>query len=384
MSLYRYPIVEVCLDTLLSNLNVIRSMLSSRCKIMGVVKAGAYGHGALPVSRILLENGVYMLGVASFDEGCELRRGGICAPILVLSEVPSECISKAANKNLTLTVHSRSFLESISQKVPQGKQVSIHIKVDTGMGRLGFAVEDAADALDFALSHSGCKVEGIFTHFARAETPSEPFTKKQIYIFTELLLRIRKAGMDIPITHAANSAGIFNYPESHFDMVRPGISLYGIPPQEENNLGLAEIITWKTELLQIKWVPKGTSISYGSTFITTRRSLIGTIRIGYADGYNRLLSNQGHVIIKGRLYPIVGRICMDISLVDLTNAPNVSMSDEVTLIGCQGGEKITASHIASLCGTIPYEVLCNIGARASYIYKRNDKTIKTKRVLKQP
>jgi len=384
MSLYRYPIVEVCLDTLLSNLRVIRGLLSPECKIMGIVKAGAYGHGAVIVSRVLLENGVHMLGVASFGEGCELRRGGICSPILVLSEIPRDCIAAAINKDLTLTVHSRSFLEGLSQKIPQGKQACLHIKVDTGMGRLGFAVEDVPDALDFALSRSGCKVEGIFTHFACAETPSDHFTKKQIHIFTELLLKIRRAGIDIPVTHAANSAGLFNYPESHFDMVRPGVFLYGVPPTEENNLGLAEIITWKTELMQIKWVPKGTSISYGSTFVTKRRSLIGTLRIGYADGYNRLLSSQGHVIIRGGLYPIVGRVCMDLSLVDMTDAPDVSMNDEVTLIGRQGEEQITASHIASLCGTIPYEVLCNIGARASYIYKRNGKTIKTKRVLKQP
>jgi len=383
MSLYRYPIVEVCLDTLLSNLKAVRGVLSPECKIMGIVKAGAYGHGALAVSRTLLEGGVHMLGVASFDEGCELRRGGIRAPILILSEIPRECIAKAVDKKLTLTVHSRSFLESISKKVPHGKQANIHIKVDTGMGRLGFAVEDAADAVIFALSCSACKVDGIFTHFACAEAPPpDHFTKKQIHIFKELLAKIR--GTHSLITHAANSAGIFNYPESHFDMVRPGVSLYGISPQEENNLGLAEIITWKTELLQIKWVPKGTGISYGATFVTTRRSLIGTIRIGYADGYNRLLSNRGHVIIRGRVYPVVGRVCMDISLVDLTDAPAVSMSDEVTLIGCQGGEKITASHIASLCGTIPYEILCNIGARALYVYKRNGKTIKTKRVLKQP
>ncbi len=373
-------VIEVNLDNLVSNLNIIKKNIRPGCKIMGVVKASAYGHGALHVARVLLEEGVYMLAVASVYEGASLRKAGICSPILVFSEPSMSSTHIAFKYGLTITVHSFDFLEFLSVEARRLKKTCrIHLKVDTGMGRLGFAHTEILKAVNSVLkSHTSpfpLILEGIYTHFANADIPKDRFTEKQISILEKITKEIKANGVYVPLIHAANSAAIFNYRESHLDIVRPGIALYGASPCPDNPLtaGLKELITWKTELVQLKWVPDATSIGYGCAYVTKKKTLVGTVRVGYADGFNRLLSNVGFVIVRGVSVPVIGTVCMDFCLVDLSSIPDVKLDEDVLLLGSEGRKTITASYLADLCGTIPYEVFCSIGRRSIFLYRKNGK-----------
>ena len=364
---------EIDLAAVASNIEQLRKVTVPKARMMAVVKANAYGHGAVAVSKTVLAHGAEYLGVAILDEGRELRAEGISAPILLLGFTPYEQASRAIELDLIQTVYNFEGAEAISRAaVKTGKRGKIHVKVDTGMGRLGFPSEirTPQEILHIA-GLPAIEIEGIFTHFAVADIRDKAFTHGQYERFMEIDGRLRKLGLQIPIRHAANSAALIDLPETQLDMVRAGVSLYGLYPSDEvlkEKIVLKPALTLKARVAYIKNVPAGTSISYGRTHITDRETTVATIPVGYADGYTRLLSNKSEVIIHGRRVPVIGTICMDQFMVDVTSISGVVIGDEVTLIGRQGEEQITADELAGLVGTINYEIVCMISDRIPRIY----------------
>lgn len=344
---------------------------SENRKILAVVKAQAYGHGAVVVSKQLLGLGADMLGVALVEEGMELRAAGITAPILVMGALFPEQAEAIATMRLTPVVFTLDAARALSQTAQNLKTtISVHVKVDTGMGRIGIATEDVFEFVTMLHGLPGIDVQGLMTHFADADLREKEFAAKQMSRFNGLVRSLAENGISIPLIHAANSAAVLDYRHALFTMVRPGLMLYGYNPLEDGQ-GRSELIpvlSLVTRIAFLKKVAAGIPISYGRTFITKRESLIATLPIGYADGYSRGLSNKGEALVRGWRVPVVGRVCMDMCMVDVTEVPGVVEGDDVVLIGSQAGESITAGDIASKIGTIPYEVLCGIGSRVPRIY----------------
>jgi alanine racemase len=358
-------VAEIDLKNLSNNLKLVKSRTGNK-KILAVVKADAYGHGAVTISKHLLKNRVAMLGVASAAEGMELRDAGIKAPIVVFFDTKN--IDAFLKYDLTPVVFDLDTAKKISIAASQKKKVvPIHIKVDTGMGRVGFDPEKALKAIPNMAKLKNIKVEGLMSHFSDADLKNKRFAHQQIRKFNRVIASLKEIGITFKYIHMANSAAVLTLPESHFNMVRPGIMLYGYGCCESDKL--RPVMSLRSKVLFVKSVPKGTPISYGRTFVTKRRSTIATIPVGYADGYNRILSNKGRVIINGKFAPIAGRVCMDAFMVDATGIPNVNRNSEAILIGSKGRKKITADDIAGLTGTIPYEVLTSIGKRVERVYK---------------
>lgn len=363
--------VFVDLDALTHNYREVSRRAEGR-KVLAVVKAEAYGHGAVEVSRRLLGLGADMLGVALVEEGATLREAGIAAPILVMGALFPEQAEGVISAGLTPVVFTRSVAERMSAAAKKyGTTVSVHVKIDTGMGRVGISPEDAPDFITALTRYDNIKVEGLMTHFADADLRDKQFASHQVARFATLIKTLHARGIDIPIRHAANSAAVLDYHQALLTMVRPGLMLYGYNPLEGRAAGpdLRPVLSLVTRIAFLKEVPVGTPISYGRTFVTTRKSIIATLPIGYADGYSRGLSNTGEAIVRGIRVPIVGRVCMDMSMLDVTDVPNVREGDDVVLIGIQGSECITADDIAVKTGTITYEVLCGISDRVPRIYK---------------
>lgn len=366
--------VEINLDNLRHNLMEIRRIISPATKICAVVKADGYGHGAVEVAREALASGASYLAVAFLDEAMELRESGITAPILILGFTPEKQFDKIVEYNISQTVYSIESAATLSEyAIKRSKKAKVHIKIDTGMSRIGFCPESCTtDDLTQLFSLEGLEIEGIFTHFARADERDKSFTNQQYESFTKTVKAIEQEGFRIPIRHVANSAAILQYPETHLDMVRPGIILYGLAPSDEvpmSIIHLKPVMSFKTRVSHVKILPKGRAISYGGTYITQRRSVIATLPVGYADGFSRLLSSKTQVLIKGQRAPVVGRICMDQCMVDVTDVQgSVSIGDEVVLMGDDGGDKITAEEIARLMGTINYELVCGISKRVPRVY----------------
>jgi alanine racemase len=340
-------------------------------KILAVVKAQAYGHGSVAVARRLLALGADMLGVALVEEGMELRQAGIDAPILMMGSLFPEQVEALTDLRLTpvvFTVNTARALSRAAQKLRT--TVSVHVKIDTGMGRIGMAPEEADVFVEQIRGLPGIEIQGLMTHFADADLREKEFALKQIRRFSALVQRLTENGISVPLIHSANSAAVLSYQDSLFTMVRPGLMLYGYSPLEagSSQSDLLPVLSLVTRIAYIKKVVAGTCISYGRTFITKRDSLIATLPIGYADGLSRSLSNKGEALIRGRRVPIVGRVCMDMCMVDVTDIPGVSEGDETVLIGSQAEERITAEEIACKTGTIPYEVLCGISSRVPRVY----------------
>ncbi len=359
------------LAALESNLRTIRSHLSGQVKALCVVKADAYGHGAIEVSRRLESCGVSYLGVANIDEGIELREHGITLPILIMSGIFSwEEIDRAVRNNLTLVVYDAHTLERIREDCHSFERpLKVHIKVDTGMGRLGFAPSDMAFVGEKLKGAQHVICEGLMTHFAASEVRDD-YGLTQVSVFCEAQARLKAAGIIPEIIHMANSGAITSYPEAHFDMVRVGISLYGSHPAHDlaGKLPLRQVMKCVSKVALIREFPAGQPLSYGRTFITGRDTRVAYIPVGYADGYPRSLSNKGFVLIKDREYSIVGIVCMDWTLVDITDAGAVDVGDEVILLGHGDRETITANELAEWAGTIPYEILCKISKRVVRLY----------------
>ena len=340
-------------------------------KVLAVVKAQAYGHGALEVSRRLLTLGADMLGVALVEEGAELRAAGIGAPVLVMGAVFPEQAETITELSLTPIVYSVKLAEALSQAArKQGKTVNVHIKIDTGMGRIGLAPEHAADTIARVFNLPGIYVEGLMTHFADADLADKQFASKQMERFEALMKALDARGLSIPLRHAANSAAVLDYRRALFTMVRPGLMLYGYSPLEASpgDADVRPVLSLVTRIAFVKTVPAGAPISYGRTFVTKRESRIATIPIGYADGFSRALSNRGEALVRGTRVPVAGRVCMDMTMLDVTGVPGVSEGDDVVLIGRQGNEEITADDLAKKTGTIAYEVLCGISSRVPRVY----------------
>lgn len=366
----RPTVAQVNLEALSHNYAEVVRRAEGR-NILAVVKAGAYGHGAVPISRKLLHLGADMLGVALVEEARELRAAGIQAPILVMGTEFPEQAEAVLELKLTPVLSTMSFAHALSAVARTLKtNVAVHIKVDTGMGRIGIPPEDAADFIAALGRLPGIVVHGLMTHFADADLRDKEFASKQLDRFESLIAELSARGITIPVRHAANSAAILDYRRALFTMVRPGLMLYGYNPLEARveKADLRPVLSLVTRIAFLKKVPTGVPISYGRTFVTKRESLIATLPIGYADGYSRGLSNVGEAIVRGVRVPVVGRVCMDMCMIDVTDVPGTSEGDSVVLIGSQANERITADDIAKKTGTIAYEVLCGISSRVPRIY----------------
>ena len=367
----RPTIAEIDLDAIAFNVRQTRALVGPNVRICAAVKADAYGHGAVPVSRTILENGIEMLGVATLEEALDLREAGISAPILLLQCTPAGDIPEIVRNDLSTMVCSRSFASRLSDEaIKADKRVKVHIKVDTGMGRVGVQADETVSLARELSTMPGIEIEGIFTHFACADEDEQAFTHQQIADFHDVIQAVEAAGIHIPFRHAANSAGMLNVPESYFNMVRPGIMLYGLYDSGfvSRTPELRQALTLKTGIVFLKELPAESTVSYGRTYTTRRRSLVATIPIGYADGYNRRLSNTAHVLVRGVRVPIIGRVCMDQTMLDVTDVPGVSIGDEVVLYGKQGDQLITMEEIESLLGTISYEIVCSLSKRVPRVY----------------
>ncbi|UCE51073.1 MAG: alanine racemase [Desulfobacterales bacterium] len=376
---------EVDLNAYAHNIKELRRITHPNARLMAVVKANGYGHGACVVAREALQNGAEWLGVARINEAIQLRTEGFAAPILIFGYTPPDLADKLIEFDLTQTVYSYSTAEVLSSKAQsRGKTIRIHIKVDSGMGRLGLLPQvlvsptasqdpksDPVREIESIAKLTGLETEGIFTHFATADSADKSYANKQLDIFLEFLNRLRQAGLDPPIKHAANSSALIDLPESHLDLVRPGIATYGLYPSDEVNkkrVTLKPVMALKSRIIHLKQVPAGFNVSYGITYQTEKPTTIATVPVGYADGFNRLLSSRGDMLVHGQRVPIIGRVCMDLSMLDVRDLSNVNLEDEVVIFGQQGDESITADEIASRLNTINYEVVSTVMERVPRIY----------------
>ena len=367
--------VEVDLDNFNHNWDEIKRLVGPHVKVLQVVKADAYGHGAIEISNCALRKGAPILGVANADEGVQLRVSGITAPILILSPSTDSEINEIMKYNLIPSVSDLQFAREIQKRYRKaGIRAPIHIEVDTGMGRGGTMHQEAFTMIQEILRFPNIIVEGIFTHLAASEVTTD-YNETQWNLFQELLNKLEKHHIYIPIKHISNSGAIMNFPHFHLDMVRAGIMSYGIhpSPETETKVDLAPVMSFKTRVILIKEFPKGYGIGYGRSYITDKPTSIATIPVGYGDGYGFILSNRGEVLIRGVRAPIVGRISMDICTADVSHIRDCQIGDEVVLMGHQGEEYISANEIADRVKTISYEILCALGKRAPRIFLQNGK-----------
>ena len=370
---------EIDLDALAHNYRQARAKIGPRVKYLGVVKADAYGHGAIQVSRKLEALGADYLAVSSLDEAEELRRGGIRAPILILGHTPPAMVPQLIRYRITQAVSAKAKAEEYSAAAVRcGGTLKVHIKVDTGMSRLGFLVRDehfdaGVEAIAEACALPGLEAEGIFTHFAVSDEDdpgSEAYTREQFNVFTRVLDALAARGRTFAIRHCANSGALARYPEMYLDMVRPGIALYGAGADAQR-LGLEPVMTLKSSISTIKIFDPGTDISYGRTFRTAGKTRIGVLPIGYADGFFRGLSNRMSVVTDAGKAPLRGRICMDMSMVDLTDLPAVKVGDEVEIFG----RRQKVDDLAAVLNTIPYELICAVSKRVPRVYLEDGRIV---------
>ena len=367
----RPTVAEIDLGSLEFNYRQLQKRIPEGVNFLAVVKADAYGHGAVPIARKLEKLGVACFGVAISDEGVELRKGGVKAPILILGGIYKEGVEQVLRYNLTPVVFTEDCLEMLAKAAKRRqKRARVHLKVDTGMGRLGVPLNRWPAFLSELKRFPGIEIEGILSHFSMTDE-DEAFTTRQWGEFQGAVSCAREMGISCKYLHMANSGTLIAFPSYVGNLVRPGIMLYGAYPSPtfRDMIPLRPVMTLKTRIHFLKSVAPGTRISYGGTFLAKKESLIATIPIGYADGYSRHLSNQGEVLVRGKRAPIVGKVCMDLIMVDVTEIPNVSSGDEVILVGKQGSEEITVDEIARKIGSISYEVLCSVGKRVPRVYK---------------
>jgi alanine racemase len=377
MSKYTPTWIEIDLDAIRHNLLQIRRLVNSDTVILAPVKANAYGHGILKISETLVDSGVGYLGVSTIDEAVFLRNNGFKKiPILMLGSVLNKAAGIIVEKDITQAVSDLGLALAINRCAKiQGKRVKVHVKIDTGMGRIGVWHKDALHLIMAVSKMENIEIEGIFSHFSSSDE-NKIITHRQIDDFLSLLGEAEAAGIRIKYKHIANSMAVIDYKRSHMNLIRPGLILYGLWPRlglSKSRIELRPALSLKSCIVFLKDVPPGRAISYGATHTTKKHTLIATIPIGYGDGLNRRLSNKGHVIIRGKRAPIAGRICMDQVMVDAGHIKNVKLGDAVTLIGKWGKETITVEEIAGICDTIPYEVICWLDKRVprKYVNKLN-------------
>lgn len=360
------------LDHIRRNLEAIRERVGDR-KVLAAVKADAYGHGAVPVSRMIEQTGAAdWLGVANVNEGVELRMAGIRMPILKLSVARGDEVAVAVAANLALcVVDAESVAEAAAAAAGQGVMIEVHLKVDTGMRRIGCPPEAAPELAELIDAVPELRLGGLMSHLPISDSPAgEEFTRTQIELFRETVERVTAARGPVPLVHLANSGGVLGHPDSWFDLVRPGVMIYGAypDPQAPRTVPLEPGLEWRSRVTFVKQVAAGETVGYGRTWTAPADTWIATVPVGYGDGYSRLLSNRGRMLIGGNSYPIAGRVCMDQTMIDLGPETRVAVGDEVVLVGRSGGEEITTAEIAELMGTIPYEVTCLITRRVARGY----------------
>lgn len=365
--------VNIDLNAIKTNINHVKSCIGKNTMLMVIVKADAYGHGSVEVSKALEDGFADAYGVAIIEEAIELRKAGITKPILILGYTPKEQFDLVVSYDVMQTVYQYEMAKDLSEEaLRQGKTAKIHIKIDTGMSRLGFCDSvESVQTIKKLASLEGIYIDGLFSHFAKADEADQDSCKKQIKRFEEFNKLLIQEGIQIPTRHISNSAGIMEFPDAEYDMVRCGIVTYGVYPSEEVNHGFFDLIPameLKSHVVYIKDVDAGTGISYGSTFITDRRTKVATVPVGYADGYSRNMSNVGGVIIRGQYAPIIGRICMDYFMVDVSDIEGVSQGDVVTLLGRDKDCEISVETLARWSHSFPYEMMCTVGKRIPRVY----------------
>jgi len=358
--------IEVDLNAIEHNLKTIKGLVGSGTKILAIVKADAYGHGAVKVGQTLEQSGTDMLGVAFSREGIELRKNNINIPILILNSVLSEQIEDVVQHSLSVTVNSLDISNEISMTAKKyHRNIRIHVEIDTGMGGTGVCPDKALPFIKALLLIENLEIEGVFTHFNSSEEEDKSFTYEQNRKFKEVIKQLENEKISIPLIHAANSAAILDIPDSYFNMVRPGLILYGIFPSNYvlRNIELKQAMSFKARIINLKRLDPGSVIGYGRTFEILQQTTVATIPVGYKDGFSRCFSSLGKVLVHGKRVPIIGRVCMDRCFIDVTSLPDVEIGSEVILLGNQGNETISIESAAELIGTIPYEVVCNVGTK---------------------
>lgn len=376
---------EIDLDNIEYNMKNIKELVKDK-EVIGVIKADAYGHGAVEVAKVLSENGTSRFAVAIITEAIELREHGINLPIMILGYTPIEYAKDLIKYDIEQTVYDLEYAKELSNvALKLGKKAKIHIALDTGMGRIGFIPNE--NSLEEVLKISaleGIEIVGIFTHFSTADEEDKEYTNYQFNKIQNFIKNLSDRGVNIPVKHASNSGAIIDLPETYLDAVRAGIILYGYYPSDDvkkDKLSIKPALTLKTKIAHIKKMEKDMYVSYGRTFKTERDSIIATLPIGYADGYSRLLSGKAKVIVNGKFANVVGRICMDQCMIDVTDVGEVKVGDEVILLGEDNGLKFNADDMASLIGTINYDVLCMIKHRVPRVYKKNNEIVEVKNYL---
>lgn len=382
MKQYKRVYATVNLDAIRQNMEAMKANIAKETMICGVVKSDGYGHGSVPVAKAV-EDLVWGYAVAAIEEGWILREHHITKPILVLGYVPEEAFESLVEQEIRYTVSEWKEVEFLSKTAWKlGKNAYVHIKMDTGMGRIGLRSADEILTLVKKIEKlPNIFIEGVFTHMATADMTDKTEAKKQIQMFKEMLQLLEDNGIRIPIRHCSNSAGIIDLKEANIDMVRAGIALYGLYPSEEvkkENVCLTPALELKSIISYLKTVPKGTPIGYGATFVTQKETKVATVSIGYGDGYPRALSNKGYALVRGKKAPIIGRICMDQFMMDVSDIPEVQEGDTVTLIGKDQNEQITVEELAELAQTFNYEFVCDLGKRIPRIYMAGGKIVGTK------
>jgi len=373
--------VEIDLDVIADNCRQIKKWIGEKTELMAVIKGNAYGHGAVMVAKTALENGATRLAAARVDEGIQVRKAGVEAPIFVLGYVPAEEMEAVVQWRITSPImhwHTAKALSDISSS--QGVVTPVHVKVDTGMGRFGLLPDEVVDFVKRLITLPSIRLEGLYTQFAVADEADKTYTYQQFEIYKGVLKDLEQAGISIPIHHVCNSPATLNFPEMHLDMVRCGTAIYGHYPSPVTNqsVPLRPAMSLKSRVGRIRTLPAGSSISYGRAYTTTRPTTVALVPIGFGDGLSRKLSNKGSVLIRGRRAPIVGRVCMDQCIVDVSAIPDVQQDDEVVLFGRQNGAEITAEEIASLMDSINYVVMAAISARVPRVYLKEGKIVEVK------
>jgi alanine racemase len=360
---------EIDLGAFRRNLDAVARMLPERSRLIAVLKANAYGHGAVALARECNHDRVAMLAVALLEEALELRDAGINLPLFVLGPLTREQIVVAVDRDIAFGIVGPEELAAACD-VARERDVAAHLKLDSGMGRMGLVESELPRVVDLIRSAPRLRIDAIYTHYANAGAPLDSFTQTQTENFQRMLTALREAGVDAPSHHAANSAATVRGFVAPGDFARTGIVMYGAAPLDDGATRLEPLLRWRTEIVRLKTLPPGHAIGYGITFHTTRESRIATLPVGYADGYSRLLSNKGDVLVRGRRAPVVGRVSMDLVTIDVTDIPQAGLGDEAILLGKQGDDEIAVEEHAARTGTIAYEVFCRISARVPRVYKQ--------------
>jgi len=372
--------VEIDLDALVHNLGAIRSRIGEGRRVLLVVKADAYGHGAVEVARVAARSGVDMLGVATLQEGIELRQAAIDVPVLILSPPMEDETEGIAEYDLSCTVPSLAIARALAKASRERDKVStVHVEVDTGMGRSGVGLDEAVPFITALAKHPELLLEGVFTHFPSSDE-DRGFTERQVGLFLGLIGRLQAKGIAVPLRHAANSGAVLAVPSSFgepLNLVRPGIMAYGLRAggATGDGIDLRPVMTFKSRIAQVRELPAGHTVSYGRTFVAERPTRVAVIPVGYGHGYSWRLSNCGEVLVRGRRAPVVGRVTMDVTMADVDAIPEASVGDEVVLFGRQGSDEISVDEVARRVGTINYEVICGIGKRVARLYLSSGETI---------